>query len=59
MSVTQLIDFTSKIQENMISDQNELLNENKKMNEKLTDIQNKFDKLASDNEMLQSKNIVA
>ena len=59
MSVTQLIDFTSKIQENMISDQNELLNENKKVNEKLTDIQNKFDKLASDNEMLQSKNIVA
>ena len=28
MSVTQLIDFTMKIQENMISEQNELFNEN-------------------------------
>ena len=28
MSVTQLIDFTMKIQENMISEQNKLFNEN-------------------------------
>ena len=48
-----------KIQENMISSQNELFNENKNTNEKLTHIQSKFDKLASDNEMLQSQIIVA
>ena len=34
-------------------------NENKKINEKLTDLQRKFDKLVSDNEILQSKIIVA
>ena len=59
MSATQLIDFTMKIQENMMSRQNELFNENKKINGKLTDIQNKFDKLASGNEIIQSKIIVA
>ena len=59
MSATQLINFTMKIHENMISSQNELFNENKKNNEKLTDIQSKFDKLASDNEILQSTIIVA
>lgn len=37
MSVTQLIDFTKKIPENLISGQSELFK-----NEKLTDIQNKF-----------------
>ena len=57
MLVTQFIDFTMKIQEN-ISSQNELFNENKKSNRKLTDIQSKFDKLASDHEILQSKIIV-
>ena len=31
----------------------------KKINEKLTDIQSQFNKLASDNEILQSKIIVA
>ena len=46
MSVTQLIDFTMKIQENMISGQSELSSENKTINAKLADIhQNKFDKL--------------
>ena len=59
MLATQLIDVTMKIQENKISSQNELFHENKKSNEKLTDIQSKFDKLASDNEILQSKIIVA
>ena len=59
MSATQLIDFKMKIQENMIYSQNELFNENKKNNEKLTDIQSIFDKLASDNDILQSKIIVA
>ena len=59
MSATQLINFTMKIHENMISSQNELFNENKKNNKKLTDIQSKFDKLASDNEILQSTIIVA
>ena len=38
MLVTQLIDFTMKIQENIISGQRDLFSENKKMNEKLTDI---------------------
>ena len=38
MYVSQLIDSTMKIQENMISGQNELFNENKKMNQKVTDI---------------------
>ena len=42
-----------------MSSQNELYNENKKINEKLTDIQSKLGKLASDNEILQSKIIVA
>ena len=59
MSVTQLIDFTMKIQEDMISSQNEFINKGRKNNEKLTDIQSKFDKLASDNEILRSKIIVA
>ena len=59
MSATQLIDFKMKIQENMIYSQNELFNENKKINEKLTHIQSIFDKLASDNDILQSKIIVA
>ena len=59
MSATQLINFTMKIHENIISSQNELFNENKKNNKKLTDIQSKFDKLASDNEILQSTIIVA
>lgn len=48
-----------KIQENMISGQNELFNENKKMNQKVTDIQSKLDKLASDNDIVQSKIIMA
>ena len=39
----------------MIFGQNELFNENKKMSEKLTNTQSKFDKLASDSEILQSK----
>ena len=43
MSATQLMNFTMKIQENMTSSQNELFNENKKINKKLTDIQSKFD----------------
>ena len=43
----------------MIYSQNELFNENKKINEKLTHIQSIFDKLASDNDILQSKIIVA
>ena len=59
MSSTQRIDFKMNIQENMIYSQNELFNENKKINEKLTDIQSIFDKLASDNDILQSKIIVA
>ena len=59
MSSTQRIDFKMKIQENMIYSQNELFNENKKINEKLTHIQSIFDKLASDNDILQSKIIVA
>ena len=42
-----------------MSSQNELYNDNKKINEKLSDIQSKLDKLASDNEILQSKVIVA
>ena len=58
MLVTQLIDFTMKIEENIIPSQNELFNESKKNNEKLTDIQSKFDKLASDNKILQSSIIV-
>ena len=58
MSATQLMNFTMKVQENMTSSQNELFNENKKINKKLTDIQSKFDELAHDNEILQSKIIV-
>lgn len=58
MSVSQLIDFIERKSRKMISGQNELSNENKKMNDKMTDIQIKFDKLASVNEMLQRKIVV-
>ena len=58
MLATQLMNFTMKIQENIKSSQNELFNENKKINKKLTDIQSKFDQLARGNEILQSKIIV-
>ena len=58
MSATQLMNCTMKVQENMTSSQNELFNENKKINKKLTDIQSKFDQLARGNEILQSKIIV-
>ena len=58
MLATKLMNFTMKIQENIKSSQNELFNENKKINKKLTDIQSKFDQLARGNEILQSKIIV-
>ena len=48
-----------KNQENMISGENELFSENKKLNENLTDIQKKIDLMARDNRKLQSKFIVA
>ena len=41
MSVTYLIDFIMKNQENMISGESELFSENKKLNENLTVIQKK------------------
>ena len=42
MLFSQTIDFTMKIQGNMIFGQYKLYNENKRINEKLTDIQKKM-----------------
>ena len=39
----------------MISDKNDFFNENKKTNEKMTHTQSKFDELASDKDMLQTR----
>ena len=57
MSVIQLIDFTMKIQEKWYLFKMSYLMKIKKL--QLTDIQSKFYKLASGNEILRSKIIVA
>ena len=59
MANEQLIDFAMKLQDNLISKQTELINDNKEFQEKLDLIEAKFDDLKKENETLQSKVMVA
>ena len=51
----ELIDFDMKLQDNLISKQTELINDNKEFREKLNAIKAKFDNLEKETETLQSK----
>ena len=57
MTNEQLINFT--MQNNLISKQTELINDNKEFREKLNVIEAKFDDLKKENETLQSKVMIA
>ena len=59
MTNAQLIDFVMKLQDNLISKQTELINDNKEFLEKLNLIEAKFDDLKKENETLQSKFMIA
>ena len=59
MTNEQLIDFVMKLQDNLISKQTELINDNKEFLEKLNLIEAKFDDLKKENETLQSKFMIA
>ena len=59
MTNEQLINFAMKLQDNLISKQTELINDNKEIREKLTLIEAKFDDLKKENETLQSKFMIA
>ena len=59
MTNDQLIQFTMKPQNNMISKQTELINDNKKFREILSIFDSKFDELKKGNEVLKSKMSVA
>ena len=59
MTNEQLIDFATKLQDNLISKQAELINDNKEFREELNLIKAKFDDLKKENETLQSKVMVA
>ena len=48
----QLINFTMKLQDNLISNQTELINDNKEIREKLNLIEAKFNDLKKENETL-------
>ena len=51
----ELIDFDMKLQDNLISKQTELINDNKEFQEKVNAIKAKFDNLEKETETLQSK----
>ena len=59
MTNEQLINFAMKLQDNLISKQTELINDNKEIREKLTLIEAKFDDLKKENETLPSKFMIA
>ena len=59
MPNNQLIDFAVKVQGNLISKQNALLNENKEINAKLHNMDKKIDELNRENNLLQSRLSVA
>ena len=59
MTNEQLIDFVMKLQDNLISKQTELINDNKEFLEKLNLIEAKFNDLKKENETLQSKFMIA
>ena len=54
MTNNQLIQSAMKPQNNMITKQTELINDNKKFREKLSVIGSKFDELKKENEVLKS-----
>ena len=55
MANEQLIYFAMKLQDNLISKQTELINDNKEFRKKLNVIEAKFDDLKKENETVQSK----
>ena len=55
MPNNQLTEFAVKVQENLISKQNAVLNENKEINAKLHNIEKKIDELNRENNLLQSR----
>ena len=55
MANEQLIYFAMKLQDNLISKQTELINDNKEFRKKLNVIEDKFDDLKKENETVQSK----
>ena len=59
MTSAQLIGFAMKLQDNLITKQSELINNNKEFREKLNVIKAKFDNLKKENEILQSKVVTA
>ena len=59
MTSAQLIGFAMKLQDNLITKQSELINNNKEFREKLNVIKAKFDNLKKENEILQSKVVIA
>ena len=59
MTNEQHIDFVMKLQDNLISKQAELINDNKEFWEKLNLIEAKFNDLKKENETLQSKVMIA
>ena len=59
MSNDRLIEFDLKLQNNMITKQTELINDNKQSREKLSIIDSKLDELKKENKILKSKLSVA
>ena len=59
MTNEQLIDFDMKLQDNLMSKQTELINDNKEFREKLNAIEAKFDDLKNEKKTLQSKVMIA
>lgn len=59
MSIDRLIEFDLKLQNNMITKQTELINDNKQSREKLSIIDSKLDELKKENKILKSKLSVA
>ena len=59
MTSAQLIGFAMKLKDNLITKQTELINNNKEFREKLNVLKAKFDNLKKENEILQSKVVIA
>ena len=59
MTSAQLIGFAMKLQDNLITKQTALINNNKEFREKLNVLKAKFDNLKKENEILQSKVVIA
>ena len=59
MTNEQLIDFAIKLQDNLITKQTELINDNKEFREKLNVIEVKYGDLKKENETVQSKVMIS